>query len=93
MVDTLKKVVDFIRDPDFFGGKLAVGGKDFTFTPGDGQLTLPDAVKSALSYWSGLQISFNYVVNVGDRTSVWPFGPIHFVDPSGIKGVKTQTHL
>lgn len=87
MTDTLKKVVDFLRNPDFFGGKLAAGGKDFLFTPGEGALKLPSSVISAVSYWSGLQISFNYIVNVGDVLSVFPVGgPIHWIDPSGLKG-------
>jgi hypothetical protein len=87
--DPLKKVVDFIRNPDFFGGKLAGAGKDFIFTPGEGALKLPSSVISAVSYWSGLQISFNYVVNVGDVLSVFPIGgPIHWIDPSGLKGQK-----
>ncbi len=87
MTDTLKKVVDFLRNPDFFGGKLAAAGKDFLFTPGEGALKLPSSVVSAVSYWSGLQISFNYIVNVGDTLSVFPVGgPIHWIDPSGLKG-------
>jgi hypothetical protein len=87
--DTLKKVVDFIRTPDFFGGKLAAGGKDFLFTPGEGALQLPSSVTAAVAYWSSLQISFNYIVNVGDTLSVFPVGgPIHWIDPSGLKGQK-----
>lgn len=87
MTDPLKKVVDFIRNPDFFGGRLAAAGKDFLFTPGEGALKLPSSVISAASYWSSLQISFNYIVNVGDVLSVFPIGgPIHWIDPSGLKG-------
>jgi hypothetical protein len=93
---SLKDVVDFIRGPDLFKGKLSLGGKDIVFTPGEESTGLAPSVKGALAYWSGLQITFNYIVNVGDTLSVWtqfghsPGGAIHWVDPSGLKGPQTQ---
>lgn len=89
-IPTLKEAVDFLRNPDFFGGKLAVSGKDVFFTPGDGAIQIPAQIMSALNFWAGLQISFNYAMNVGDTASVYPFGQIHFIDPSGLKGKRVQ---
>jgi hypothetical protein len=92
MGTAIKEVLDIARNLDAFKGALKLAGKDIVFTPGLGVLDLPPSVESSLSYWSGLLISFNYVVNVGDTISVWPFGqpPVHWIDTSGIKGTQTQ---
>jgi hypothetical protein len=88
---SLREAVDFVRNPDFFGGKLQIGpSKTLFFTPTDPSVGLSGKMASALYYWSGLNIAFQYVVNVGNTTSVYPFGTTHFVDPSGLKGTRTQ---
>lgn len=90
VTEKLRKALDFLKAPDFFDGKLKGGVHDFFFTPGGAELNMPSAVASALSYWAGLLISFQYAMNVGNPASVFPFGHVHFIDPSGLKGIKLQ---